>query len=64
MEKISCEIKKLLVLWPDSSFLYIKKKRVTGERRHCHITPVLNRLPKLPVTSRIRYEILTFIDNL
>ena len=28
MDKTSCEIKKLLVLWPDPSFLCKKKKRV------------------------------------
>ena len=33
MEKISCEIKKLLVIWPDPSFLYKNVHSINSERK-------------------------------
>ena len=48
----SCELKKLQRVQNAAARI------LTGERRRCHITPVLKSPHWLPITSRIEYKIL------
>ena len=48
----SCELQKLQKIQNAAARI------LTGERKRCHITPVLKKLHWLPITSRIQYKIL------